>query len=275
MNAADMEGLEKSLKSAGMDLRYPPTPAIASAVMPRLRARPRRRVFPLRLTWALVTLIILLSALMLVPPARAAILDFIQIGVVRIFRGPNPPPAPAPTAGTNSPILQAPLTATPVVTVPSATTTQPSLPDFAGETTLADAQAGVKFRILLPTYPADLGMPDHVYLQNPGDSMLILVWLDRAQTGHVRMSLHEIAPGSWAIGKFNPPVIEEVLVNGKHAAWTEGPYMVEMKNGNYEDRRLIIGHVLIWQQGDITYRLETDLPVDEAIKVAESLKPAP
>ena len=275
MNAADMEGLEKSLKSAGMGLRYPPTPAIASAVMPRLRARTRQRVFPVRLTWALVTLIILLSALMLVPPARAAILDFIQIGVVRIFRGPNPPSAPAPTAGANSPILQAPLTATPAATMPAATATQSSLPDFAGETTLADAQTSIKFRILLPSYPADLGMPDHVYLQNPGDSMLILVWLDQAQGGRVRMSLQEIAPGSWAIGKFNPPVLEEVLVNGKQAAWTEGPYMVEMKNGNYEDRRLIIGHVLIWEQGHITYRLETDLPVDEAIKVAESLKPAP
>jgi hypothetical protein len=35
---------------------------------------------------------------------------------------------------------------------------------------------------------------------------------------------------------------------------------------------LIEGHVLIWKEGDITYRLETDLPVEEAVKIAESLK---
>jgi hypothetical protein len=37
-------------------------------------------------------------------------------------------------------------------------------------------------------------------------------------------------------------------------------------------RRLIDGRVLIWEQGSITYRLETDLEMDEAVKIAESLK---
>jgi hypothetical protein len=37
--------------------------------------------------------------------------------------------------------------------------------------------------------------------------------------------------------------------------------------------RLIEGHVLIWENGNITYRLETALDLKEAVKVAESLKP--
>ena len=129
------------------------------------------------------------------------------------------------------------------------------------------------FPILLPTYPSDLGRPDKVYLQDLGGSMLILVWLDPVQTGRVRMSLHEIAPGSWAIGKFNPPAIQDTSVNGQPAVWAEGPYMLEARNHNYVNRRLIVGHVLIWAQGKITYRLETDLPLEEAIKIAESLQP--
>jgi hypothetical protein len=37
--------------------------------------------------------------------------------------------------------------------------------------------------------------------------------------------------------------------------------------------RLIDGHVLIWTDGNLTYRLETDLSLEEALKVAESLQP--
>ncbi len=105
--------------------------------------------------------------------------------------------------------------------------------------------------------------------------MLVLVWLDPAQSGRVRMSLGEIAPGSWAMSKFNPPVVEEAQVNGQKAIWVEGPYMLETRNHNYVEKRLVAGHVLIWTQSQITYRLETDLSLEEAIKVAESLRPLP
>jgi hypothetical protein len=89
------------------------------------------------------------------------------------------------------------------------------------------------------------------------------------------MSLQEIASGSWTIAKFNPPVIQETRVNGQRAIWTEGTYMLQTTNGDYVERRLVVGHVLVWARKDITYRLETDLPLEEAIKIAESLKPAP
>jgi hypothetical protein len=39
--------------------------------------------------------------------------------------------------------------------------------------------------------------------------------------------------------------------------------------------RLINGHVLIWAGLDVTYRLETDLSLEEAVKIAESLEPIP
>jgi hypothetical protein len=273
MNPRELESLEQKLQTAGTDLRYPPTPPIASSVMERLK-RPRRPLAAKRWSWAVLAVVVLLSALMLVPPARAAILEVIQIGVVRIFRGPSMPPAAVPTSTQGAPIMQVPLTATPITHTPPTVTSIPTILDIAGETTLSEAQASVKFRIMLPTIPADLGKPDHVYLQNPGDAMLILVWLQPLHHDQMRMSLQEIAPGSWAIGKFNPPTIQDTSVNGKPAVWTGGPYMLESRNHNYVNRRLIAGHVLIWEQNKITYRLETDLPLEEAIKVAESLKPA-
>jgi hypothetical protein len=39
--------------------------------------------------------------------------------------------------------------------------------------------------------------------------------------------------------------------------------------------RLIEGNVLIWTEGDLTYRIETDLSLEEAIRIAESLQAPP
>jgi hypothetical protein len=61
-------------------------------------------------------------------------------------------------------------------------------------------------------------------------------------------------------------------VRGQRALWTEGPYLIQQRDGDYSIRRLIDGHVLIWQEGEITYRLETGAPLDEAVKIAESLR---
>jgi hypothetical protein len=40
-------------------------------------------------------------------------------------------------------------------------------------------------------------------------------------------------------------------------------------------RRLIDGHVLIWEEDGITYRLETGVTLEEAVKIAESLQEMP
>jgi hypothetical protein len=48
---------------------------------------------------------------------------------------------------------------------------------------------------------------------------------------------------------------------------------VRFSNGNIDFVRMIAGHVLIWAEGDVTYRLETSLSMEEAVRVAESLEP--
>ncbi len=259
MKDSTLERLERNLKAAGRAFPYPSTPRIADKVMMRLNQPVRSRLLRGRWAGAFLAILILALTLILVPPARAAILDFIQIGVVRIFQVQ---PAPIPTSQ-----FQFPVTATPKATF------VPSILQLAGETTLPDAQSKVDFPILLPVYPPDLGQPDHIYLQNAGSPMLVLVWMEHDRPDKVRMSLDEIAPGGWAVGKSEPKLIEETTVNGQHAIWAEGPYMLQISNGNYELKRLVSGRVLIWTQGEITYRLETDLDLEEAIKVAESLGP--
>ena len=255
------EPIESRLQALAKEFQYPPMPSVTEAVMSRIRIPVKRPRFGRQLAWALMAIILLLAGLMFVPPVRAAVLKFIQIGIVRIF------PAPAPT---ETPKFEAPRTATPVSTPPSLI---PLLGQIGGETTLEDAQQEIGFPIPLPTYPSDLGQPDRVFLQDAGGWMLILVWLDPQRPDHVQMSLHMIEEGSWTIQKFQPTVIKETTVNGVRAIWTVGSYPLILRNGNMEFTRLINGHVLIWEENKITYRLETDLELNEAIRIAESAIP--
>jgi hypothetical protein len=89
------------------------------------------------------------------------------------------------------------------------------------------------------------------------------------------MSLHLIPEGSWAIHKSEPVTIQETFVNGQRAVWAVGPYPLRLYNGDLDFTRLIDGHVLIWVEGKLTYRLESGLSLEEAVKIAESLQPMP
>ena len=267
MNELEQELFEKRLISIAKGLDYPRTPDIAGPVTTRRRVQTRSRFLSRRLAWSFAILLVVFSSLMLIPPARAAIIEFIQIGIVRIFRG-TPTPPPVPNEGPLSTMI--PLTATPGPTLPSLI---PILENLAGEMTLEEAEQTVDFPILLPSYPPDLGRPDRIFVQDADGEMAILVWLDPQQPDRVLMSLHFIPRGSWAIDKVKPTTIQETSVNGQRAIWTVGPYPLRLYNGDIEFTLLIKGHVLVWQEGDITYRLETDLPLDEAIRVAESLQP--
>lgn len=245
---------------------YPPTPDIAGAVQQHLSLPDDSRIRNplLRPVWTvLLVLALLLAGLLISSPMRAAILEWLQIGAVRIWLV-EPTATPA--------LLQATDVATPVRVLTREPTLLPSLLNLDGETTLASAQAQVNFPIQLPTYPADLGPPDQVFLQKLGDAAVILVWLDQTNLSQVRMSLHLIGPNSWAIGKSQPKIIATAVVNGQQALWTEGPYLLSKRYGDVAEMRLLQGHVLIWVEETVTYRLESDLPLAEAVQVAESLR---
>ena len=260
MNEMDFEN---RLQSLAKGMEYPRTPDIAGSVMPRLHPPAHPRFITKSWAWSLTIVIVLLSSLMLIPPARAAIIEFIQIGIVRIFPRTTGPTVEAPHTATPESI--APLTATPDLI--------PILNQIAGETTLAEAQKVVDYEILIPTHPLELGQPDRIYVQDANGAMTILVWLDHLQPNKIKMSLHFIPAGSWAIDKGFPADVVDTSVNGRRAFWGEGPYPLRLYNGDLEFKRLIEGRVLIWAEGDLTFRLETDLSLEEAVKTAESLEP--
>ena len=142
---------------------------------------------------------------------------------------------------------------------------------LAGETTLEVAQARVPFPIRLPAYPADLGEPDRVFLQEDGP-MVIFAWTDPADPQKARLSLHQIGPGSVMLGKFEPLVVQETQVNGEYAVWAQGPYLIQLTNRDYNYRRTVEGNTLIWEENGITYRLESNMSMEETVRLAESLE---
>lgn len=272
---------EEHLKRVVQRFQYPSTPDVAGAVMERLEggSRPRARAerhrsIQLRSAWVVTGLLVLaLAVLFAVPDVRAEIIRFFQVGVVRIF-----PSAPTQTAEPSVP--QLPTTATPIADFPGTATpasdsNEPrhtvTISGLAGETSLFNARGSLPFPIRLPAYPTDLGRPDRVFLQEEG-GMVILVWTDPADSEYARLSLHEISPGTVVLSKYQPRVIQETRVDGNYAVWVQGPYLVQLNSGSYVFRRTVEGNTLIWEEDEITYRLESNLTLEETIRIAESLR---
>jgi hypothetical protein len=258
-----VETWQNRLQAASRDFLYPPTPDIAGQVRRRLEDGSPRRAAHRRLAWV-AAILLLLAGLMAVPPVRAAVLRILRVGAVEIL------PAPPMPSATPAPETAASPSATPA---PSPTPLR-SVLQLAGETTLAKAEAEAGFPIRLPGYPPDLGPPDRVFLQDLNGPVVVLVWLDSSRPDGVRLSLHQLGPGTFA-QKVEPTVIAETSVDGEPALWTEGPHLFQFRRGSRVDldaRRLVKGNVLIWMEGEITYRVETYLPMEEAIRIAESLR---
>ena len=273
--------LEAQLLLVARALPYPRTPDLAASARlaevaararlprsPQTAAAPRSSpVRPARpLSWALAAVLIVLLSLLAVPPVRSGVIEFLRLGAVRILLGDVPTATPAATVtGTRPPTATFMPSATPLA----------SVLDLHGQTTLADAVERLPhLPIRLPAYPADLGQPDAVFVQDLDGDAVVLVWLEPDDPSQVRLSLHLLASPQFVdkLLKNQPARVEFTKVNGREAFWTTGPYYVIARGGFITEMRLITGHVLIWYTDDVTYRLETDLPLAEAIKIAESLE---
>ena len=262
--------LEARLRTAAAALAYPPVPDLAARERNRLAGRggyTTRR--PRRLAYGLVILVIIALVGLLVSPARARVLDWIRIGAVRIFfTTPEP-------AATQLPAVLPDATGTPPSTaIPAATPTfLESLLDLAGETTFPSAQEQAGFEIRLPSFPEDLGEPDFVYLQQFSTPVVILVWMDPQSPGEVRLALSETSSEQAVFEKYDPGSVLDTTVNGSPAVWVQGDYIVLMRNGDATLARMIRrGRTLIWTDGPMTYRLETNTDLETALQIAESLR---
>ncbi|MFN8420140.1 MAG: hypothetical protein U0528_12995 [Anaerolineae bacterium] len=257
--------VEALLHDVAQRYHYLDIPDIAGAVRQRLNSKQQTIWRPnMALRVVLLVLIIGLLTIIFVPQVRAFVLEVLRIGNITIIRET---PTPTQTA-----TLNPTETRTLRPTVPPTATPLPSVLSLAGETTLEDLQAQVNFAIPLPSYPADLGAPDRVYRTKLQGLLVTLVWLDHSSSGSVRLVLEILDPSAYAAKNYPFGDEQAVKVNGQEGLWISSVHQIAYFAGNSQLVRTVDANVLLWSVGRLTYRLETKLPLEEALKIAESLE---
>lgn len=249
MDEKQFNQLAIQLTTAGKALHYPATPDLAAGLFrqPVLMQR--------RLSFALAAALVFLVSLLAAPEVRARIVEFLQIGGVRI------------TIPKEQPTRVATETSGPLESGEHGLVVPVNLLD--GETTLAAARVEVNFPITLPAYTADLGEPDRVFVQDfDRREFVIIVWEDKA--GDAEFALYILGPGV-QLTKSEPETLNFVTINGNVGAWVTGNHFLFFGSGCCEGI-LVQAPALIWQVDELTYRIESALPFDEIVRIAESIK---
>jgi hypothetical protein len=277
MNEPAFDRYEAGLGEIAALFPYPPTPDIAAKVRGTLASEAARPGLPQRWVLVAVVIAVMLAGVLAVPQVRAAMVDFLQLGAVRIFLvDPTATATLAPGMGleaTVSPTPSPTTTITPGTGLEAAVTPTPlaSIFQLPGETTLAGAQAQVDYTLRLPTYPADLGEPDHIFFPDPGLDLVIMEWVGRDPAAQPRLIFYQLRT-EFLFKKLTPQAITETTVNGQWAIYTEGPYLLHQLFGDQARVRQVESQGLLWVEGDVTYRLEGDFTLEEAVRIAESLE---
>jgi hypothetical protein len=151
--------------------------------------------------------------------------------------------------------------------------------------TLDEARARVAYPVLVPTLP-ELGAPDEVYLSEPpAGGQVALVYAAApgraaaAETGAALLLMQfRGSTDEGFLGKGLGPGtrLEPVTVNGARGYWIEGAphfffHQDEAGQARQEAIRLA-GNVLLWEQGDLTLRLEGAMSKDEALRIAATVR---
>lgn len=270
---SDLE-LERALAQMGAALDWPAEPDLAPAVGARIRQELPRRVQPRQLgailapvrfrghVWqlaaaAVVVLVVAFSAVVAISPGvRNAVAGWLGVRGIEIQRTPTPPPAPIRSLGAGL--------------------------DLGRQATIQQAERASGFTVRAP---ATLGPPDTVYvhpLGGEGDE-IFLVYHPRpglpesTETG-VGALLSEFRGDVdraflKKIGSFTQTTF--VKVNGNSGFWIQGPHdvlYVDPDGNLVPDTLRLSGSVLVWEQGGLTYRLESALTLDQALAIARSVR---
>ena len=151
---------------------------------------------------------------------------------------------------------------------------------LGGKTSLYGLADSAGFQVRIPTAYDELVTPNLVFLQDLGGPAVILAWYVPGREDDLRMVLYQLNNGAWQQDQLSDleKVVSETTVNGNPARWVEGPTAVYVdvgSGGEMLDKRTFIrdAHTLVWEEKGLTYRLEAAVPLEEAVRIAESLTP--
>ena len=222
-----MPELDAALTELGRHVEFPPTPDLASAIRGRLeRRRPWRR--PLAI--ALAVLVVAVGAALAVPPARAAILDWLglrNVSIVRVDELPPTEPIGRLDLGRRITREQAPLWTL--------------VPDDKPDSVFVDDG----------TVNLVWGTPDNVRLlltEFRGQAFIEKLIEPDAEVEPVSVNGR---PGAW--------------LEQPHVLLFKDP-----SGNLHQNEGRLAGKTLLWNHGEVTLRLEGDLSKAEALRIARS-----
>lgn len=248
----DLVPVDAMLRGVATAFDYPPTPGLSVSVRAALSARrgraegrrlnlPWPRLKP-ALTAAFALVAVAFGVALVMPGSRSALADLFNIGNVRIADAPTgapPPPALAPGS-------------------------------FARPSSLDDARASVDFALRLPAVDEERLVPDEVYVHGEAAALPVVI------AAYPQFDLYQTRLGTFGKGSGEEEFVETSF-DGHNALWIEaGGHIAQFYDAEgrlvVESRRSVDRGTLLWAEDGITYRLETDLPMDGAIAVARSLQ---
>jgi hypothetical protein len=246
------EALDRLLRAAALGVRYPQTPHLSDRVLTQIAASDgerSRKASRFRITSpaaSMVLGVLLLSVLLAlaISPAGEAIARLFGVEGSRIERLPE-------GATTSPPIGDAGLGPT------------------ARLLTLTEAAAIAGFPLGLPSGE---GEPREVYVVNYASQAVVILRYERFDLWQAQLQQNAY------FGKQVPrdTFVREVSVRNVAATWLAGaPHFVSyVLPGGSEVResiRTVDKNTLIWRTSRAFYRMETDLSLEEALRIAERL----
>jgi hypothetical protein len=264
--------LERALINARGQIDFPSAPDLTSRVIARLdqprRSRPwwRPDVFGPRLRAVAAVIVVafaLLAAILLIPPARHAVADLLGLRGVSIVSMPDSPTS---------------------TVIPSGSPAADALLLDGRDVSLAEARGLVSFPVLLPSMSL-VGQPDAVYVAGePSGGRVTLVYAPRPgipetrETG-VGLLITQFRGESIPFIQKGLPrgaTVTPTNVNGVRAFWIEGvPHLLIIRDSAgamHEQPSRLAANTLLWERDGITYRIESSLDLDAALRIAESMR---
>jgi hypothetical protein len=244
--------LGRELTALGQALQWPPTPPIAPEVRGSIVSAPRRHAI-----WDSARRALALAALAAILVLGLAAAIGIALGGLRIEFGGQPPGSALP----------------------------PELVEergFGQRTDLATATRHIG-ALLLPSEPA-LGAPDHVYY-SAETTAVTLAWGTRpGLPADSRSGLSivvtelraDIMPGTFIKLLHDDSILESTSVGGAPAYWVSGGdhylYYLGPNDEPLELSLRLVGNALLWEQDDLTMRIEGAPTLEDARRIAESMQ---
>ncbi|MEA3186102.1 MAG: hypothetical protein QOJ74_2579 [Ilumatobacteraceae bacterium] len=275
-----MIDLERSLVELADRLEIPGGDRLANDVMLRIGQPGRRERAPRRaLVVALASAFVVILTVVAFPGPRHAVGRWLGFDSVRIQPGVTvPTTAPLPTTPPSSPSSE-PTSARQPVTVP--TTVAPPPLDL-GPAMSIEAATGATH--LPDPAPALLGPPQSTHVvQPPQSGQIVLVYAPSdllPQSSVIGVgALVSVIPGRIEDGFFNKMLgdtstVRSVDVGGVGGYWIEGaPHQLFfVTGGQFEaDTLRLATNTLLWQRGDTLYRIEADISLETALRIAASI----